>query len=168
MSQSNLDEQENQQYQAIRPVIETGDLLFWTGTCFYCRVVRTFTNSTFSHAGVAWVVNNRVFVLDAAPPAVRIIPLSRKLPVHIMKTGIKLSDDAINFALSKIGDPYSKWSAIKAYFNIPLKTDSSWECVEYVHSIYKESGIIMNIDLTPQSLLKWGMKNGYKLEYVDR
>jgi len=58
-------------YSEVRDTIKSGDLLAWshrgwrTWYDIKIQAVRFFTQSEFSHVGVAWAVGGRVFVLEA-------------------------------------------------------------------------------------------------------
>lgn len=145
-------------YSDVRQTIKTGDLLFWTGNCFECRIVRVFTGSTYSHVGIAWVVGDRIFVLEATPPVVRIYPLSNKVPFFLVKAPEELSAKALTFALEHVGKPYSRWEAIKAYLGLLLDKNKTWECVEYTQETWRVDGYSMNVRAVPELLYQWCMK----------
>ena len=70
-------------YKQARPMIRSGDVLAWSHRGIRSWhdlkiwLVRMFTRSEYSHVGTAWVVGNRVFVIEAVMPKVRIYPLSK-------------------------------------------------------------------------------------------
>ena len=79
-------------YSEYRDQIKSGDLLAWSHRGFRSwhdfkvQAVRLFTQSEYSHVGIAWVVGGRVFVIEAVEPRVRIFPLS-KLGEYPTKSG---------------------------------------------------------------------------------
>lgn len=145
-------------YEIFRPNIKSGDLLAWSThrskgfKRFVNVLIRIFTMSEFSHVGIAWVVGERVFIIEAVNPAVRIYPLSNKVPFYHIGMEIDVKDEHINYLLSRVGEPYSINQAIQAYFG-KLKEDKSWQCAELCTSFYKRSGIPLKNSLTPSTLI---------------
>lgn len=154
-------------YADIRPTIRSGDLLAWSHRepwyrswyDFKISMVRMFTRSEFSHTGTAWVVGDRVLVIEAVTPLVRIFPASKLLPFYHLPLNAKWSDDALEYALSKIGEPYSQLQAVQAFFRIP-KEDSLWECAELTRLIALRDGIDLGVSATPSSVVNTAMDNG--------
>ncbi len=69
-------------YGTLRPSLESGDLFFASGEYPISRLIREFTNSTFSHCGIIFVVNSisRVLLLESVEEmGVRLVPLSKYL-----------------------------------------------------------------------------------------
>ena len=124
-------------YPDLRSQIKSGDVLAWTHRSWdsikdiQCQIVRMATQSEYSHVGVAWVVAERVFVLEAVTAGVRIFPLSRSAPFYWVPRGI-WSDEAERRAMAHVGAEYSKWEAIKAFFGGSSYDNDAWECAEYV------------------------------------
>lgn len=105
--------------------IETGDVLLFEGRAWYSRLVKRWTKSRFSHAGLALWVNigtsRKLAVVEAQDWAgVRIYPLERRL-MDAKKTGEKihwyaLTDPVVNrqrageMAVSWWGARYATWT----------------------------------------------------------
>jgi hypothetical protein len=164
-------------YSNIRSTIKTGDLIAFSGgnfsTVYELKVslVRAFTRSEFSHIGVAWVTEGRVFLLDAVIPKIRIFPLSLDLPGYLIRMPNQLSKDATEYALSLIGQPYSNLEAIKAFLNnVKNGENGVWECAEYVANVWgKDIPEFNNIQATPTTVVQYCLqKLDCKLEYIDR
>jgi len=152
-------------YRQARNRIRTGDLLFWSGNDLVSTAIKLATRSEYTHVGMAWVTSGRVFVLEAYPPSVRIMPLGTKAPFYWVSM-FGLSDDAVSFAMKHVGDPYSKLDAIKAYFKMRLPR-GSWECAEYVAKIYAHDGLPMTLDkYTPADVMNWCKSLVRKVEFV--
>ena len=72
-------------YTDIRDQIKTGDLIGfthkgWLGWYnFKVQMVRMFTRSEYSHVAIAYVMNDRIFILEAVGAEVRLFPLSRRI-----------------------------------------------------------------------------------------
>ncbi len=163
------------QYADVRPQIKTGDLLAWshggwrTWHDIQVSFVRIFTRSEFSHVGLAWVANGRVFILEAVGSGVRIYPLSRELPFYWVPKPFRLSRNAVNFAFAHIGDAYSKFQAKLAGLGLLQKGDDDvWQCAEFVLSILaQDRWPLDDVDATPTAVVKAAMQHWGALRYVE-
>lgn len=146
-------------YATFRPQIKSGDLLAWSThqakgfRRFVNNLIRVFTMSEFSHVGIAWVIGDRVFVIEAVSPTVRIFPLSKKVPFYHIDMGLNIDDDHVNYLLSRVGESYSILQAIQAYFGKP-KEDKVWQCAELCTSFYRKSGLAIKNSWTPSALVE--------------
>ena len=113
-------------YLDFRENIVSGDLLAWSHHSwnswynFQVQMVRAFTQSEYSHVGIAWCTGGRVFVIEAVVPYVRIYPLSKCENFYYIRINKELSNKAEEFALSQIGEPYSKRMAIQSFFKMTI------------------------------------------------
>jgi len=120
-------------YAAARGLIRSGDLLAWSHRGWRSwydvkvQMVRFFTQSEYSHVGVAFVTGGRVFVLEAVQPKVRIYPLSMLGSFYWVARNSELDADR---ALSKIGCEYSQVEAMAAFFEKTLYPDKC-QCAKY-------------------------------------
>ena len=147
-------------YDLIRGAIKTGDLLAWSAGGWtnwhdiQISLVRMFTQSEFSHVGMACVFGERVFILEAVGQGVRLYPLSKELPFYYLSRPRELSEKALNYAFEQLGERYSKWQAIKSFFGaITIGSDDEWECAEYIMSIYGVDGEHIPVNATPTKLI---------------
>jgi hypothetical protein len=143
-------------YAEKRLDIKSGDLLAfshgdwktWSG--IKTEIVRIFTRSTYSHVGIAWVVeckhSRRVFVLEAVKPYLRIFPLSQSGDFYHLEMPVEWNPEAEEFAISNIGMEYSERKAMEAFFR-KLPNGDVTECAAFVREVYK----LMNIDLGEMS-----------------
>lgn len=145
-------------YGPARAQIRSGDLIAWTHRAWaswydlQVQAVRVFTRSEYCHVGIAWVVAGRVFVIEAVTPRVRIFPLSRLLPFWLVTTRAPWRPVAEEFALAQVGQPYSKWQAIKSYFGRP-DADQLWQCAELARAILLQDGIDLGEQVTPSAIV---------------
>lgn len=127
-------------YLDARGLIQSGDVLAWTHRPLrslydlQIQIVRMFTRSEWSHVGLAWVVGGRLFVLEAVSAGVRIFPLSRAGAFTWVQRGA-FTVDQEELALAHVGEPYSKWDAIRAFFGASNNADGHWSCSEYVCAV---------------------------------
>lgn len=145
-------------YGMYRDQIKTGDLLAWSTHrskgfhLFVNKLIRLFTLSEYCHVGIAWVIGDRIFIIEAVQPMVRIYPLSNEIPFYHIAMNLRVTDDALNYLLSRVGEPYSTWQAAQAYFGKP-RVDKQWQCAELVTSFYKRLGLSLKNTWTPSSLI---------------
>lgn len=162
-------------YTEARPRIRSGDLLAWshrgwrTWHDWKIQAVRFFTQSEYSHVGTAWVIGDRVFVIEAVQPLVRIYPLSKLLADGFywapMRAAWRYS--TLEFALSKVGEPYSQLQAMLAFFR-PLAPDARWECAELARAIAAQDGIDLGPMATPTSVVRHAQLGGSPVVLVTK
>lgn len=154
-------------YADIRPRIKSGDVLFFSGTTLKARLVKWWTKSHYSHAGIAWVTDGRVFVLEAVLNGVRIYPLSLETRFNWASSPLAWSDGAAEYALRKVGKPYSQFLAALAGLGYKMRRDDKWyQCSEYALDILErcigidsvKSGLYRTPD-TPQGVANWLISN---------
>ena len=142
---------------------------------FKIAVVRAATKSTYSHVGIIANCGGRLMVLEAVEPFVRIYPLSNIAnevgEFYHIPTPAKIDFEgcgALDFALSKVGQPYSQIDAVRSVFT-RLKSDSRWECAEYVQSCLKAAGIdISDVKSTPEEVVLALQKMGAACILVEK
>ena len=159
-------------YSKARPMIRSGDVLAWSHrgikSWHDLKVwfVRMFTRSEYSHVGTAWVVGNRVFVIEAVMPKVRIYPLSKLGDFYWLQMGAYWRKATETLALSFVGDDYSQVQAMVSPFITPPK-DDRWECAELVATVARQDSIDLGAVYTPSEVVLAAQKRGAPLTYVD-
>lgn len=159
-------------YLKIRSTIKSGDVLVWTNrkieklSDITLQVIRLFTKSEYVHVGTAWVVEDRIFVIEAAIPLVRIYPLSALLPFYLISTNAAWSKETENFALSVVGEKYSIKQAIMSLVKKP-NLDDNWQCAELVHEILLKDGIDLGNSYTPSDIVYNALRNSYTLKLIE-
>ena len=159
-------------YSKARPMIRSGDVLAWSHRGihswhdFKIACVRFFTRSEYSHVGTAWVVGNRVFVIEAVMPKVRIYPLSKLGDFYWLQMGAYWRKATETLALSFVGDDYSQVQAMVSPFITPPK-DDHWECAELVATVARQDSIDLGAVYTPSEVVLAAQKRGAPLTYVD-
>lgn len=139
-------------------MIETGDVLAFTHNGlkswgdFESQLVRIFTRSEYTHVGIAWAVGERVLIIEAAVPEVRIYPLSLYNEFFLIKTFMPLKEDSLNTALSYVGQKYSKMEAIRGLLSNPRKA-SKWQCAELVQAVLNHNGLYLDGKATPSGVV---------------
>lgn len=141
------------------PLIKSGDLLAWGSqksvgfSGFLEKTIRVFTMSEYCHVGVAHVESGKVLVFEAISPSVRLSPLTIDRPFYHIPMSVEWKDGLSNYMLSRLGEPYSFWHAIQAYFGRPSE-DKQWECAQLCTDFYTEAGIILPNAWTPSTLVE--------------
>jgi len=162
-------------YQEVRDRIQSGDLIGQShrgwGSWYDIQIqlVRAFTQSEFSHVGCAWVVGGRVFILEAVGSGVRIFPLSQAGDFYLIPFGGRWTTEAEQFALAQIGEPYSKWQAIKAFFGWVKPGDTGrWMCAKYVNETLRRCDHEFGEAFTPSQLVEAALDSGATLIHVHQ
>jgi hypothetical protein len=146
-------------YSIARAKIKTGDILAFSHTGWKSLndikigIVRMFTQSEYSHVGIAWVTSGRVFVLEAVVPEIRIFPLSKYEQFYHLHMPKPLFPVALEFALSLIGEEYSQIEAMKAFFGKSCTENKKWECAEYVQEVMRMNGMPLPGEATPTNVV---------------
>lgn len=163
-------------YSELRPTIKSGDVIAWSEggwTSLHdiqVSLVRMFTRSEYSHIGICYVIGGRVMVVEAVVPLVRIFPLSKLLPFYYIRTPNSWwSEKAEELLLSRVGEKYSKWEAIRSFFTKDTNNEQVWECSKLVNRTLMEfdSGFD-NLNDTPTASIKYLMdEHNLSLVYVE-
>lgn len=128
-------------YANYRDKIKSGDVLAWTHRAswfsswydFKVNFVRLVTMSEYSHVGIAWVFQGRVFVIESVTPFVRIVPLSNLLPAYVLTGKGELTEEQLNKAIELVGvGKYSIPEAMIAFLDKNDIHNDKWECAEFV------------------------------------
>jgi hypothetical protein len=156
-------------YEAAREKIKSGDLLAWSHRGWrswydiQIQLVRFFTQSEYSHVGIAWVVCGRVLVIEAVTPKVRIYPLSKLGDFYWVPYSEPWTVDDEEIALSYVGTEYSKLEALAAFFG------ASWEptgmqCAKLVATLRSKG----KFNVTPSHIVETELHHGGALYKVEQ
>lgn len=158
-------------YSEARPHIKSGDILAWSHTGWKSwhdikvQAVRMATRSEYSHVAIAWVVGDRVFALEAVMPCVRIYPLSSLGDFYWIQTEADWTEEVLEEALAKVGQEYSQWTAVKAFFR-KVVMNGRWECAQYVMFVLAKAGIDLGWRATPDSVVLEAQKLDFPMHYI--
>lgn len=162
-------------YSEFRANIKTGDLLAFSNTTwsswhdFQVHVVRMATESEFSHVGIAYVVNDRVFVLEAVSQGVVQTPISEYKTFFHASNPELLSQVALDFAFAKMGTPYESkiLMVLNQIINLRLNRNSRLQCSEYVNGILCANKQWLTSTDTPTAIVMKAMMSWGSLTRVD-
>lgn len=160
-------------YEDVRDQIRSGDLLAWShrgwGSLYDLQIqaIRVFDRTEYTHVGVAWCVAGRVFVVESVSSGVRIFPLSRLVPFYWLALGAEWSADAENFVIEHLGDRYSKWQALLAFFQaLHGGADRAWQCAEFAARLLLKLGCDLGGRYVPSSLVQSALERGAQVVFV--
>ena len=115
-------------YDQVRDQLQTGDIVFCSGTYFFSKSIQWFTKSVWSHVGIIYRDDHlgRIFVLESETAiGVRLVPLSKYLRDYhgrnkpyqgriVIGRIAPAADDekvkkAISFGMDELTRPYDNW-----------------------------------------------------------
>jgi len=154
-------------YEIARPLIKSGDLLAFSHrgwSSFYdfkVQMVRMFTRSRYSHVATAYVGMNRVWVIEAVVPEIRMIPLSNALPFDLVPMDAPWNPATEEAAISLIGRPkdkaarYSEWQAVLGGIGkLKPGADNLWMCAETAWYFAHLDGIDLGEKIYPSEIVQ--------------
>ena len=159
-------------YSDVRAIIKSGDLIAWSQRKWNSlhniemQLIRIFTRSEYVHVGIAWVIGERVFVIDAVSPKVRIFPLSKLTPFYLIPLNAPWKKETEEFALAQVGEKYSLLQAIQSVLKKP-NLDDNWQCAELAHEIMKSDGIDLGEIYTPSELVNNALNYSTGLRFIS-
>ena len=156
-------------YDGMRKELQTGDLVFCSGSYFFSQAIQKFTRSVWSHVGVIYrdPTLKRVFILESETLiGVRLAPLSKYLRDYHGKNNpykgdmiiarvrpeidqVKLNE-AISFGMDELTKPYDKLEIVRIGLRILFKVsrrtrDRKYICSELVYECYNSVGVPFNL-----------------------
>lgn len=136
-------------YSNIRNEIKTGDLIAWKTTkitsffTFILYLYQKILKAQYTHVGVAVREGDRIFVLEATPPVVRLHPLSLSGDFYLIPTKFERRSSQLDFLLVTLGRKYSIFDMVRSMFK--FGTDNSdYYCSELCADYYNAIGHINN------------------------
>lgn len=160
-------------YADARPQIRSGDLLAFSHATpwyksfydFKIALVRAFTQSEYSHVAIAWCVGERVLILEAVSAGVRLFPLSQCGDFYWLPLKAPWKPETLEYALAKLGQPYSQLQAMQAVFRLP-SDDDLWQCAEYARRVALVDGVDLGPVATPTAVVRYAMANGCEARLI--
>lgn len=148
-------------YSEVVDSIQTGDLLAWKKTRvktffdFILLMYHKVFGADFVHVGIAVDIGGEKFLLEAAPPVVRLIPIYMKNDFYLLKNNIEYNPNHRKYLMKFLGRNYSIGDLFTGLANIG-PSDDSFYCSELAGDFYDKIGILTKEDafLTPDDLIK--------------
>jgi hypothetical protein len=146
-----------EQYERKRSDIKNGDIIAFSGVGIIGKIIRMFTGETYSHVGIAWVVGNRIFIVEALDGrGVVMRPLSEITPFYHLQNTKEFTDATETYMLSKIGMKYGYFDVLLAGLGLKSKPNDSYQCAEFVADVF---GILDEFkSYTPGKLVNYFLK----------
>lgn len=148
-------------YKNYRENIRSGDLLIWSDDDYSAissailKTVRVLTVSDYGHLGIAIRVLNKLFVVEATMPSIRLVPVSDKEEFYHVPMSISWTTNCEDYLISKLGLPYSILDDIRAYFGLIAENDDKYQCAELVREFYiKCCNLPISHNYIPKTLIK--------------
>ena len=154
-----------QPYDEMRRKLQTGDLVFCSGSYFFSRAIQKFTHSVWSHVGMIYrdPTLERIFILESETLiGVRLAPLSKYLRDYhgknrpykgnIVIARVEPEIDqaklnhAISFGMDELTKPYDNLEIVRIGMRIMFKVsrrsrDRKYICSELVFECYDSVGV---------------------------
>lgn len=168
-------------YDQVRDQLQTGDLVFCSGTYLFSKSIRWFTKSVWSHVGIIYRDDNlrRIFILESEIAiGVRLVPLSkylrdyhgRKKPyqgrivigrIAPVADGKKVKK-AISFGMDELTRPYDNWEIMRIAMRILFRRgrkdrDRKYICSELVYEAFRKADIAFRFNrnsISPDDIWK--------------
>lgn len=127
-------------YKDIRESLQSGDIVFYSSNdSLIDKLIKFVTRSEFSHMGLIFRLEGRVFLLEASlAGGIRMVPLTLRMPDYIFRFSEKYSwtRRMERKALAHIMEKYNVWEALRA--SLGFKEGSGWICTRYVAEVVEE------------------------------
>lgn len=173
-------------YNNVRPVLKTGDIVFCSGGYFFSKIIQRLTKSTWSHCGIIYKDNelDRVLILESETLiGVRLIPVTKylkdykekrrpykgKIIIASMDHEFNTPDikQGISFGLDQLAQPYDNWEIFRILLRILFKKgrrekNRNYICSELVRDFYIKSGVPIRLNnnyISPDDIWKLSQVN---------
>jgi hypothetical protein len=168
-------------YEKIRDFLQTGQIVFCSGSYLFSGIIQKLTRSTWSHVAVIYKDTDlgRVLVLEAEPfVGIRLIPLSKYLrdykgkkrtykgQVVISELNFELEKEKLNkgisFGLDELTRPYDNWEIIRIMLRILFRIgkrerNRNYICSELVRDVYAKANVLFKMQdsyISPDAIWK--------------
>lgn len=168
-------------YDKVRDSLQTGDIVFCSGSYLFSGIIQKLTKSVWSHVAVIYKDEEleRILILEAEPyVGIRLIPLSSYLKDYkgkrrsykgqmvIAKLKEPIEDTHLNrgisFGLDALTKPYDNYEIfrimIRILFHISKRErNRSYICSELVRDIFAKAGVVIQYNdtyISPDNIWK--------------
>lgn len=149
-------------YSEIRNKIKTGDLIATDEApidSFFGLVLSLYQKilgAKYTHVGIAVRMGGRVFVVEATPPEVRLVPISMFGDFKLIPTDMKGSENShLEYLFSSLGKKYSILDMLKGTLGI-AGSNSDYYCSELAGDFYNSFGYLVDrtVGHSPDSIVE--------------
>ena len=143
-----------------------GDWKSWKG--IQVLIVRVCTLSTYSHIGVIDVdqSDNRVYIVEAVRPCAHRVLLSTIGDFYHLPMRAGWTPSTSVYVGSILGAIYSRWSAIRAFFN-PLPAGSVSECAALAREVLMRAGVDLGPMSRPDAVVQRALVLGSSITFIE-
>lgn len=161
-------------YSNYRSQIKSGDFIAYTSkyksgwTSIWGFLVSLFTLSRYSHVGIALWLGDRLFLVSADIPEVKLELLSKTKPFYHVPMDLEWNEARTEDLLEHLGERYSILEAIKGFFHANDDKNDQWFCTEFSKTFYTSLGLKFSDEMTPSAMVEDILEIESKsLTYVD-
>lgn len=146
-------------YRDVRPEFTTGDLLCFRGRGLASWLIRTLTASEYSHVGLVYRFEDRVYCLEAVATGVRLIIMSELVKRYrggidyFALRGVIAAErrGAIGFAFQQLGKLFDRAGLLRflafllfgSRARVRARHKAQWFCSEMVNEAYRGQGVVL-------------------------
>lgn len=142
-------------YTQVRGELRTGDVVCFRGRKGLSTLIRWFTRSAYSHAGMVWLFEDRVYCLEAVGSGVRVVLMSHMKDRYdggidafeVLDATEDQRRGVISFAFPQLGKPYDMAGLVRFLWFILFGrrrrggVDRRWFCSEIVAEAWRRQGL---------------------------
>lgn len=144
-------------YADERSRLKAGDVVLFRGSGPMSRAIRWLTRSPYSHAGLVFLFEGRVYCLEAVGSGVRLVLISEVLARYhggidhfdVPRATDEQRSGALGFAFQQLGKLYDRrglWRFLLAILTARrprVREDQAWFCSELVAAAYRKQGLAL-------------------------
>lgn len=141
-------------YSSVRGDFRTGDVLCFRGRDLASWIIRWLTHSPYSHVGLVYELEGRVFCLEATGIGVHLILVGELVRRYhggidyfqMLDVTDEQRASAIHFGFGHLGKPYDRWGLVRFLWFLASgrkhrsRERSYWYCSEIVAEAYRVAG----------------------------
>ena len=146
---------ERKGYGSARRDFHLGDVLLFRGRGLSSQLIRILTHSPYSHVGLVFPYQGRMFSVEAVGVGVRLILMSEVMRRYhggidyyeIPRATPEQRDGAIAFCFQQLGKLYDRPGIVRLLIAIlfnrkpTVREDQAWFCSELVAAAYRSQGL---------------------------
>jgi hypothetical protein len=176
-----------EKYDKLRNEIKTGDVIIFNGDGYISGIIRWADGAYYSHTGIAYWVDDRLFIIDAWTNGVELVPMSRRMKIYkdfclVRKNKFKKieMEVAIGNSLNRVerDEVYGYWGLLRRLVKLKLKLDAKWinkkrrpVCSDIARDFLNDLGCIcyLNVKLpSPQDIERYADPLEVSVLYEER
>ncbi len=174
---------ERRGYPGARSEFQIADVLLFRGRGLSSQVIRLLTRSPYSHVGLVFPYQERVYCIEAVGAGVRLILMSEVMRRYhggidyyeVRSATDAQRDGAIALCFQQLGKLYDRPGIVRFLLAIlfnwkpAVREDQAWFCSELVAAAYRAHGLTLapvssaytspaDLAVSPELKLRWVLK----------